>query len=245
MKPIEIKEEQNKGEIKENELINKNKEILSETIKEEKIEKEEKEEKEEKKIESVNKEERENNKIESQTKSEKLRSTKSKKEPRKKENKKESPKKEISSVKEIEEEISKETKEIEKEAESVLNKHNDKIDIQHKEEFSLEGIKKESTTENSKNENKNKEYTFLPNQQMFYMYNPMAMQQMSNMSNMNNMEGKGQMNQGIYYYPILIDPSKFPKDMQNMGMFYPPMMSPMYPPNFTEQNFKQNTNVNK
>ena len=78
MKPIEIKEEQNKGEIKENELINKNEEILSETIKEEKIEKEEKGEKEEKKIESVNKEERENNKIESQTKSEKLRSTKRK-----------------------------------------------------------------------------------------------------------------------------------------------------------------------
>ena len=74
---------------------------------------------------------------------------------------------------------------------------------------------------------------------MFYMYNPMMMPQM------NNMDSKGQMEPGVYYYPVFIDPTKVPKDMQNMGMFYPPMMPSMFPQNFTEQKFNQNTNMNK
>ena len=74
---------------------------------------------------------------------------------------------------------------------------------------------------------------------MYFMYNPYVYQ-------MNTpMDSKGQPNQGMYYfYPFCIDQSKMPKDIngQNMGMFYPPMMAPMYPQNFYEQNFKQNTN---
>ena len=65
---------------------------------------------------------------------------------------------------------------------------------------------------------------------------------------MSSMDSKEQMNQGMYYYyyPVYIDPSKMPKDMngQSTGMFYPPMM-PMYPPNFTEQSYTQNTNNKK
>ena len=121
--------------------------------------------------------------------------------------------------------------------------------LEHKEEFSLEGIKKTNSNEdNTKNETQqtntskqeNNNNTYLPNQQMFYMYNPYFYPQMGT-----PMDSKGQPNQGMYYYyPVFIDPSKMPKDMngQNMGMFYPPMMAPMYSQDYYEQNFKQNTN---
>ena len=221
IKTIELKEELKKEDIKENELINKNEKEISQVINEDNVE-EKSEEKEEinENVETM----KSINPMKSQLKSEKLRANKSKKESRKKE----SPKKEIISVKEIEEEISKETKIIEKEAESLLSKHKNKIDIQHKEEFSLGGIKRKSTNMYSENSKNNQEYTFLPNQQMFFMYNPMITPQMT------NMDSNEQMNQGIYYYPILIDPTKVPKEMQNAEMFYPPIISPILPQNFNK-----------
>ena len=74
------------------------------------------------------------------------------------------------------------------------------------------------------------------------MFNPMMAPHMS------STDSKEHMNQGMYYYyyPVFIDPSKLPKDMngQTKGFFYPPMM-PMYPQNFTEQSFTPNTNNKK
>ena len=53
----------------------------------------------------------------------------------------------------------------------------------------------------------------------------------------------------VYFYPVYVDPSKMPKDMnpQNMG-FYPtmiPQMPQMYQPNFTEQSHMQTPSDNK
>ena len=76
------------------------------------------------------------------------------------------------------------------------------------------------------------------------MFNPIMMTpQMSS-----SMDSKEQTNQGMYYYyyPVYIDPTKIPKDMNGQtGMFYSPMIPPMYQQNFTEQSYTQNTNNKK
>ena len=187
-------------------------------------------------------------------KSQKLKnkSKQSKKEPRIREEKKESPlksnhkkensKEKISSVEKVEEEISKETKEIALETETFekekeKEKINSTLECTHKEEFSLEATPSKKDSSSNTNNIKSETPSPFPSQPMYYMYNPMMMSQM------NPMDPKGNMSQGYYFYPVFIDPTKMPKDMnaQNMGMFYPPMM-PMYPTNFDAQNFMQNSN---
>ena len=116
-------------------------------------------------------------------------------------------------------------------------KKNNNFELSHKEGFSLEATTtKNNTNSESKLKPESTENSFNPNQQMYYMYNPMMM---------NPMDSKGTMNQGFYFYPVFVDPNNMPKDMnmngQNMGMFYPPMM-PMYPQNFGEQTYSQNSN---
>ena len=73
-------------------------------------------------------------------------------------------------------------------------------------------------------------------QNMFYMYNPMMMMPP-------NMETKGQ---PVYYYPVMFDPTKYPKDMngQNNMIYFQPMM-PMYPTNFYDQGYMKNQNTKK
>lgn len=155
----------------------------------------------------------------------------------------------MSNVKEIEEEVSKETKEIKMETESLENerekeKKNLQLEFSHKEEFSLEA----STPKNSASNNSfsNKSFTQTSNTTnfsnyygqtpMFYMYgNPSMMN--SNMSqDMNTMDKKGNTGPILMYAPVLVDPSTMNmsmamnmKDMngQNMGMPFP--MMPMYP----------------
>ena len=102
----------------------------------------------------------------------------------------------------------------------------------NKEQFSLEGVhqnKKETNSSknkgNEKNEKKTTETSNVnksePYPNMFYMYNPMMMPPTS----------KDQKGQFPMYclYPVYMDPSKMPKDMNPQNMcFYPPMMG-MFP----------------
>ena len=149
-------------------------------------------------------------------------------------------------MEEIEKEIEKETEEIAKENENFANKEKEKkinnLEPTHKEGFSLKGNDSNKKAANSSsNENNSKGETQSDSSTMnnyfgqYYMYNPMTP---------GNMDPK-QMNQMYYFYPVYMDPTKMPKDMngQNM-MFFPPMMG-MYPPNFGEQGYMQNTNTKK
>ena len=138
--------------------------------------------------------------------------------------------------------MTKETKEITLETESLLINKNKVNNIEHKEEFSIGGSnrKKNISSNNEKNDTNKQEFSNTFPQTPYYMFNPKLMS-----PQMSSTDSKEQMNQGMYYYfyPVYIDPTKMPKDMngQNTGMFYPPMI-PMYPQNFIEKYFIPNTN---
>ena len=65
-----------------------------------------------------------------------------------------------------------------------------------------------------------------------YMYNPMMMTPY--------MDPKGQM---FFCYPVYIDPTKIPKDMNGQNLMY--FQPYMYQPNYGEQGFMQNPNEKK
>ena len=147
-------------------------------------------------------------------------------------------------MEEIEKEIDKETEEIEKENENFANKEKEKkinnLEPTHKEGFSLKGndsnkkaANSSSNENNSKGETQSDFSTMNSYYPPYYMYNPMLQ---------SNMDPK----QMYYFYPVYMDPTKMPKDMngQNM-MFFPTPMMGMYPPNFGEQGYMQNTNPKK
>jgi hypothetical protein len=216
-----------------------------------------------------------------QKKNKNLRGKQSKKEPRVKEErkeprfkeerkekrespKKESPKREsherkesnqkMSNVKEIEEEVSKETKEIKMETEALENerenekgkeKKNLQLEFSHKEEFSLEATTPKNSTGNNSFSNKSNTQTASSgNFNNFYGQFPpyffMNGMMNSNMGqDMNNMDKKGKTGPILMYAPVLVDPSTMNMTMnmnmkemngQNMGMPFP--MMPFYP-NYT------------
>ena len=257
-------EDKNLEQITETEEINQKE--SREKPKEKEPEKEQKGEKEKEKQETV--ELKEETHEPSQKKNKNLRGKQSKKEPRVKEERKEkrespkreSPKREtpkresherkeskekVSNVKEIEEEVSKETKEIKMETETLeiereKEKKNLQLEFSHKEEFSLEAstpknsagnntFSNKSNTQTTSSGNFNNFYGQLP--PYFYMNNMMN----PNMSlDMNNMDKKGNMGPIIMYAPVLVDPSTINMNMnmkemngQNMGM--PFQMMSMYP----------------
>ena len=270
-------EDKNLEQITETEEINQ-KEIREkpkekEPEKEEKVQKEQKGEKGKEKEETV--ELKEETHEPSQKKNKNLRGKQSKKEPRVKEERKEkreSPKREtpkresherkeskekVSNVKEIEEEVSKETKEIKMETETLeiereKEKKNLQLEFSHKEEFSLEAstpknsagnntFSSKSNTQTASSGNFNNFYGQLP--PYFYMNNMMN----SNMSlDMNNMDKKGNMGPIIMYAPVLVDPSAINMNMnmkemngQNMGMPFQMMsMYPNFPMAYNQSNKK-------
>ena len=275
-------EDKNLEQIPETEEISQKE--IREKPKEKEHGKEPKEEKEKEKEKEETVELKEETHEPPQKKNKNLRGKQSKKEPRVKEErkeprfkeekkekrespKKESPKREsherkeskekVSNVKEIEEEVSKETKEIKMETETLeiereKEKKNLQLEFSHKEEFSLEASTPKNSAGNNTFSNKsNTQTTSSGNFNNFYGQLPPYFH-MNNMMNpnmsldMNNMDKKGNMGPIIMYAPVLVDPSTINMNMnmkemngQNMGMPFQMMsMYPNFPMAYNQSNKK-------